>query len=315
MLTNSLKNISTTALDNKLKSLKSSENGILAELILHLSELDERKAFRELGYSSLFTYCTEALGYSSGAAYRRVEAARCLKTNPEIYDLIKVGKINLCAVAEINKIKEVDAKTEVINAAEGKSKEAVKILTTPFLPAQKPKKEIIKPISVKTETKQDLSSNNLKCEQNEIRPNITQYRFSIEVQDEFMRLYQEAKALIGHVPASEVFMRCMKEFVTKRKTIKRKTTKASSAKSKRFIPKSTKVEVRKRDVGQCTFVAADGRRCTETHGLEFDHIKPTSDGGSSEINNLRLVCRAHNLLHAERFFGVEKIREYSQRER
>jgi hypothetical protein len=58
------------------------------------------------------------------------------------------------------------------------------------------------------------------------------------------------------------------------------------------------------DGGQCTFVAADGTRCTSCH-CEIDHIIPKSRGGRSDPNNLRLRCRAHNQYAAEQMFGKQ----------
>lgn len=84
-------------------------------------------------------------------------------------------------------------------------------------------------------------------------------------------------------------------------------------KNSRFIPKAVKMEVRKRDNGQCSFISKDGKRCRERHALEIDHIKPYSIGGTNGIENLRLLCPTHSKLSAENFFGKEKINAYSVR--
>jgi hypothetical protein len=55
-------------------------------------------------------------------------------------------------------------------------------------------------------------------------------------------------------------------------------------------------------------VAADGHRCETRSFLEFDHERPKGRGGTSEAKNIRLLCRAHNLLAAERIYGEEYIR-------
>jgi hypothetical protein len=59
-----------------------------------------------------------------------------------------------------------------------------------------------------------------------------------------------------------------------------------------------------RDAGQCTFVSAGGKRCSERGFLEVHHHdQPYARGGEATVENLRLVCRAHNALFAERDFG------------
>ncbi|HKO48700.1 MAG TPA: hypothetical protein VJV79_13305 [Polyangiaceae bacterium] len=59
-----------------LSELVRQSNGLTAQLLAHLVELEERLLHLELGFSSLFAYCVEALGMSEGTAGRRVAAAR-----------------------------------------------------------------------------------------------------------------------------------------------------------------------------------------------------------------------------------------------
>ena len=59
-------------------------------------------------------------------------------------------------------------------------------------------------------------------------------------------------------------------------------------------------EVWERDRGRCTFVAKDGRRCNSRWKVEFDHV---DEDGPPTAANLRVRCRAHNLLHAEETYG------------
>jgi len=81
-------------------------------------------------------------------------------------------------------------------------------------------------------------------------------------------------------------------------------------KQSRYIPAAVQREVKARDGDQCTFCSPDGQRCSEKYRLEIDHIRPYALGGTNEAENLRLVCRAHNSLYAERVFGREKMRHY-----
>jgi len=52
---------------------------------------------------------------------------------------------------------------------------------------------------------------------------------------------------------------------------------------------------------QCSFVAEDGRRCDARAFVEFDHETPKALGGTSQPENLRLLCRAHNRLPRNAF--------------
>jgi 5-methylcytosine-specific restriction endonuclease McrA len=62
-------------------------------------------------------------------------------------------------------------------------------------------------------------------------------------------------------------------------------------------------EVFARDGEQCTFTDDHGARCPSRTLLELDHIESRARGGSDEASNLRVRCRAHNVLHAEAVFG------------
>ncbi|WP_242346431.1 HNH endonuclease [Anaeromyxobacter terrae] len=80
-------------------------------------------------------------------------------------------------------------------------------------------------------------------------------------------------------------------------------TAATSPEATSTIPAIVRRAVWKRDGGRCAWVGPNGCRCNSRWKLELDHIQPAALGGPSTIDNLRLVCRAHNLLHAERIFG------------
>lgn len=81
----------------------------------------------------------------------------------------------------------------------------------------------------------------------------------------------------------------------------------------RYIPRSVVREVYARDAGQCRYVSPDGRRCTSRGFLEFHHHETThARGGEAIPANLRLACRAHNALYAERDYGRSFMRSKLQ---
>ncbi len=59
---------------------------------------------------------------------------------------------------------------------------------------------------------------------------------------------------------------------------------------------------------QCEFRGPGDTRCTARTRLEIDHINPIGKGGSHGEENLRVLCRGHNLLSAEREFGEKFMR-------
>jgi hypothetical protein len=72
----------------------------------------------------------------------------------------------------------------------------------------------------------------------------------------------------------------------------------------RAIPAEVKRKVWQRDVGSCAFTDGKGRRCAQKRFVEYHHKVPYARGGEHQIENIELRCRAHNLLEAERDYGV-----------
>jgi len=70
------------------------------------------------------------------------------------------------------------------------------------------------------------------------------------------------------------------------------------------VPAAVKRAVWRRDGGRCSFVGANGRRCGSRDFLEFDHVDPVARGGKATVERVRIRCRAHNDLEAERTFGA-----------
>ncbi|WP_242347103.1 HNH endonuclease [Anaeromyxobacter terrae] len=95
-----------------------------------------------------------------------------------------------------------------------------------------------------------------------------------------------------------------------RKTKRPESTAAASPEATSTIPAIVRRAVWKRDGGRCAWVGPDGCLCNSRWKLELDHIRPAALGGPSTIDNLRLACRAHNLLHAERTFGREHMERF-----
>jgi hypothetical protein len=75
----------------------------------------------------------------------------------------------------------------------------------------------------------------------------------------------------------------------------------------RHIPAAVRRAVSARDGQQCSYVDPAGRRCPETHLLEFHHLEPFALGGEHTAENVALRCVAHNALAAEDDFGRERI--------
>ena len=85
----------------------------------------------------------------------------------------------------------------------------------------------------------------------------------------------------------------------------------TTAPDSRHIPAEVKRAVWLRDLGRCTFVAENGKRCGATGLIEFHHVRPFAAGGEATVSNVRLARRCHNNYAAELAFGPPTIRERS----
>jgi hypothetical protein len=81
-----------------VKRLATSECQATAALVRSLMELDVRRLYLGEGYSSLFTYCTQALHLVEGAAYNRIEAARAARRFPAILTALDESAVTLTTV-------------------------------------------------------------------------------------------------------------------------------------------------------------------------------------------------------------------------
>ncbi len=69
------------------------------------------------------------------------------------------------------------------------------------------------------------------------------------------------------------------------------------------IPKKVRAAVMERDGNKCVY-------CGSTKNLQIDHVIPVASGGTNDVDNLRVLCKKHNI---RRVFDdtVEMLRELS----
>ena len=310
------------------------EKEILHKLLLLFGEIDKRKLYRDEGYSSLFVYLRDGLGYSKAAAYRRFEAARFLRKRPELYGDLQSEALTFSSLVELAKCEGNEDVEEIIRESKGQSlQEVAKRVERAVAPTVKARaREKVRVVKVKKAEPLPILS---QVEESEGRSSAAEpieefYEVSFQADEEFMALYQEAKAVAGGLNMKDVMKPVLKDF-TKRNSPKEKikrrearatrkdkgetTSEVSAPRDKqearsRHIPEAIRDQVFVRDECRCTYVSPDGVRCTETTNLEVDHKKPFSLGGTHELPNLRLLCKAHNQLHAEKTLGKEFMEQF-----
>lgn len=94
-----LKKLNRLELMGNLKTLVKREKDLTLEILDYLQEISNRKLFLEMGYSSLFSFLTEELGYCSGTAYLRIQTMKALEF-PQNRERILKDKASLNTLAK-----------------------------------------------------------------------------------------------------------------------------------------------------------------------------------------------------------------------
>jgi len=119
---NSLKSLSDKALVQQLHQIVRREQHFTLEVLSHLAEVSRRELYLAKGYSTLSDYCVCELGYGESSAWRRVRAARVIKDIPQVYDLMKSGRLTLSAVLQVSNVLNAKNQAELLPRLMGKSK-------------------------------------------------------------------------------------------------------------------------------------------------------------------------------------------------
>jgi hypothetical protein len=113
------KSLSDPDLLTKTASAARSEKAATLTLLEHLAEVDDRRAYAILSYSSLFDYATRGLGYSESQASERVNAVRLMRQNDGVREHLHSGALSLTAAAQIQRFVVAEKKhAESLPAAE-----------------------------------------------------------------------------------------------------------------------------------------------------------------------------------------------------
>ncbi len=132
--TSLLENLSDAELLAAVARAAENERRATASLVALLMELDARRLYLGEGFSSLFTYCTQALHLSEHAAYNRIEAARAARRLPLILELIGDGSLTLTAVRLLAAHLTPANHREVLASARYKSKRDVELIVVDLHP-------------------------------------------------------------------------------------------------------------------------------------------------------------------------------------
>src|SRR5262245_54044396 len=91
------------------------------QLVVDIAEIDARKAYRQAGYDSTFSYCVHELGLSRKAAYHRIHVARKAWEFPVVLAALSDGRLHLGAVRTLGPHLTKENAADLVEARSGKT--------------------------------------------------------------------------------------------------------------------------------------------------------------------------------------------------
>jgi 5-methylcytosine-specific restriction endonuclease McrA len=337
-----LKHLSDEALLSQTKGSVSREREMTLLVLHHLKEVERRRLFATLGYSSLFDYATRELGYCAAAACRRIDAMRLLKEMPKLEEKVQEGKLTLSTLARaqsffkkektaLNRGQSTEQKIQLMESLENKSTREVE--RELILRSSQPEvhfNEKVKPITAELsevrvylsdETLRDLDQ--LKGLLAHSYPNMTTaeligYLAKLGLEKLEPSLHENKRVSPGQdklagsskvvskreclTPAPNDATSQSVQALTNQKV--RALSYSQFKPRSRYVPRNVIRAIWRRDASRCAWVSPQtGKRCEATYRLQIDHVKAYALGGSNTYENLRLLCFHHNQFESERIFG------------
>lgn len=310
-----LTKISNHELTGRLERLARTERKITHLILWHINEMEARRLFAEMGYGSMYEYLTKHLAYSENSAYRRLQASRLLKAFPEISDKLENGSLNLTQLTQVQKCLKYEAKEgnaiskelaeNILEKLENKSNfETQEILAVEFN----------QPVKV---------HETVKAQRDE------SIRLEVTLTPDQFRTLEQVKDLLSHVlpdgswgdlisylaekQAQKIIGKEVPEFFEKNNVRSDKDQESNKSNKSKVQTQSLMIKPERKAIrlsirrmvmqkSQTCCEYRDpltGRKCTNTYQLQIDHRVPIAVGGDNGLDNLRVLCRTHNLLAAK----------------
>ncbi len=321
-----LQQLEASALTSRLYELRKQERGLLVEFLHCLGELERRKVHLEIGFSSVFVFLTDHLGYPRASAYRRFTACRMLVRFPVLGAYLTDGRLNLTTVVELRDVLTEDNLAQTLDRAAGRTEEQMRELVAAMRPRPEPDdllRRLPRP-RVEPEPPATLPGLSLAPPPPPIpappapastpapaRMTITPISeerrvLRVTVGRQVVEDLEAVRSALSHVLPGATLETILGECVRRtREALERRRRGAGKKTSHgtprgRHVPAAIRAEVWKRDEGRCTFTGSEGHRCGSTYQLELHHILAFALGGPTTVENLTLHCASHNRYVAEK---------------
>ncbi len=395
-----LKLFTSSELLSRTRGLVADERRATVLLISHLEEIQNRRLFAKIGFSSMWEFCTKYLKLSEGAAQRRIQAMRLLQRLPETQKeitraSIESGNLSLSNASSLQSFllaetKRGHSKTDVqdlITQATGVSQQELQAKLCEISPEKTPtertrvvsaKKDHELKFTISDEVFRKLQQikgliahklpnasfadlveylandslgrlekkNGIKQQEKtktemttkaEAAPTSLTHPTSARITRKCQSIRDPKPA--DHLPASQLSTTAVRSAIAESYdisydisgdtsshaialsitphqtlptppttaaaavTIKDHSSRPLPAGKRVYLPVKMRRAVFERAQGRCEYTYEE-IRCSAKYSLELDHIVPLTHNGSNELENVRLLCKAHNLQQAVEKIGI-----------
>lgn len=319
----SIQSLSNPILLSQFKTLVQQERKVSRQVLEYIAEIEKRRLYADEGFTSTHDYLVSRHGYSHASAGRRVSAAKLLNAVPEASAKIETGVLCMSTLSRVQSAIRFEEKRmgskmtpakkiEVIQQIEAKPKAQIEQSLADIFQTVAPQKEIVQ-AKFNNETRAHLTFTGEQMKRIERAAELLSHK--IHDQSLASVIAEMAEVVIA---TKDPLAKIVRPRASKNNKSQEPSKTESlggrnhNAKQDRcgVIPPSIRNFVFRRDNGCCQFETRDGRKCLSRRLAQVDHIVARALGGSDDPANLRVLCRTHNLLMAERVFGREKMAEF-----
>ncbi|OFZ81916.1 MAG: hypothetical protein A2583_05700 [Bdellovibrionales bacterium RIFOXYD1_FULL_53_11] len=326
--------LSDQELTNRTLQAVKEERRVTLEVLRLLHEINHRRLYATLGFSSLYDYAIKGLGYSGGAAYRRIEAMRLIADVPAAAAKVATGTITLSTISAVQdflrasrkpggKKYSAPEKAGLLTCMEGKSTREVQKSLASLLPAAAPRQDNVRVLAggtrteIRFEADEELMQMLARVKDIMACPGRMTPTYA-EIFKKLAHVYLEKKdpatragksaAKISQKPAPEVKNPpCGDSCSAPTPGPRRATPPARS----RYVPAHIKRALHARAGMRCEYISPlTGQRCACTRALQYEHVHPFALGGPATLQNMKLLCPAHNTQTAIETFGREHMAKF-----
>jgi len=313
----------------------------MADFLVALADFDRRRAWLQLGHSSLFYFLHRELGLSKGSAHYRKTAAELVQRFPEVIEPLRDGRLCITSIVHLAKVLTAENRRAMLpRFFHCSKKEAMEVAAAVQPTTAVPHRDVVTmvpPVAPGRIAPVDTTSGSsamLHLVQ-PVEPNLAPApeggpppsrtpprrdsaealaedlsRLHITVSRRFLAKMEAARVALSHArpgASAEQILEAGLDLVLdrdrKRKGLVEKPRSTERAAKPETLTAAVKREVWKRDRGCCQWPLESGGICGSNLRVEFDHRIPRADSGPSTAENLWLLCRFHNDLAARRRFG------------